>query len=332
MEAFINIKSLTKSFGNSQKPVINDVHFSLKKGSITAIIGESGSGKTTLTRLISGLETPDTGTIELNATIVNNDSTFVPVEKRKVGMVFQDYALFPHLTVAQNVSYGISNKKDKKQRVLEVLQLVDLIGFEDRYPHQLSGGQQQRVALARALAPKPELLILDEPFSNLDVVLKLQLRNEIFHILKTEGVTSIFVTHDTQDAIAMADTIMVLKDGIIVQQGSVDTLYKQPNTSYVAALFNPIHIFSEEDLDFFNFKTNQNKTYAIRIDDFSTDEKADYTLKTKVVRSIFLGNHYVNTVTLPNNTTITFHSERLLNGETNIGFYKESLLEFDREK
>jgi len=329
LEAFITIKSLKKSFKNSKKPVINDVNFSLKKGSITAIIGESGSGKTTLTRLISGLETPDAGGIELNSKVVNDETTFIPVEKRKVGMVFQDYALFPHLTVAQNVSYGIANKKDKKQRVFEVLQLVDLVGFEDRYPHQLSGGQQQRVALARALAPKPELLILDEPFSNLDVVLKLQLRNEIFTILKTEGVTSIFVTHDTQDAIAIADTIIVLKDGKIVQQGSVDTMYNHPKTKYVAALFNPIHLFSEEDLSFFNFKTSKDKTYAIRIGDFSIDSTADYTIKTKITRSIFLGNHYINVVMLPNNTAINFHTEQELHGKVNVGFFKTAILEFD---
>ncbi|MEM6684784.1 MAG: ABC transporter ATP-binding protein [Bacteroidota bacterium] len=330
MEAFITIKSLTKSFNNTQQPVVNDVHFSLKKGSITAIIGESGSGKTTLTRLISGLETPDAGSIELNATIVNDATTFVPVEKRKVGMVFQDYALFPHLTVAQNVSYGISNKKDKKQRVTEVLQLVDLIGFETRYPHQLSGGQQQRVALARALAPKPALLILDEPFSNLDVVLKLQLRNEIFNILKTEEVTSIFVTHDTQDAIAIADTIIVLKDGKIVQQGSADALYTHPTTSYVAALFNPIHIFSAEELRFFNFKASERTTYAVRLHDFSTDKKAEYTFTTKITRSLFLGNHYRHTITLPNNNTITFHTDTALSGEVDFGFNTAALLKFDQ--
>lgn len=329
MNSFLTIKSLTKSFNNGKDIVVDTIDLSLKKGRITAIIGESGSGKTTLTRLIAGLETPDKGAIELNWKIVSNDTVFIPTEKRKIGMVFQDYALFPHLTVVQNIMYGITDKKDKKQRVFEVLQLVNLSGFENRFPHQLSGGQQQRVALARALAPKPTLLILDEPFSNLDVVLKLQLRNEIFDILKTEKITTIFVTHDTQDAIAIADKIIVLKNGKLMQQGSVTELYNKPKTPYVASLFNPINMFSSEDLNHFNFKVDSNKKYAIRLNDFIINAKTDYSILVKIDTSVFLGNHYMNSIKLVNDTIINFTTAEKLVDPINLGFSKTSLLEFE---
>ena len=155
-------------------------------------------------------------------------------------MVFQDYALFPHLTIFQNISYGLSNKINKVERVQEVLSLIDLVGTETRYPHELSGGQQQRIALARALAPEPELLILDEPFSNLDVILRNQLRHDILNILKKTNTTAIFVTHDIKDAIEVSDEILVLKNGKILQQGRTTNVFKNPEGDYVKLLFNSI--------------------------------------------------------------------------------------------
>lgn len=181
------------------------------------------------------METPDAGIITIDGKIVSSTNKLVVPEKRKVGLVFQDYALFPHLNLMQNVLYGISKDKNKNERAEEVLKLVGLKELKDRYPHQLSGGQQQRVALARALAPNPSLLILDEPFSNLDSMLRMQLRNEIFEIVKNTGVTAIFVTHDTQDALAVADEILILQSGQLIQKDEAATLYTKPKSIYVAS-------------------------------------------------------------------------------------------------
>src|SRR5690606_846250 len=198
----LTVNSLSKSFNKGKTFALRDVSFHLNQGDVYAIVGESGSGKTTLIRLIAGLESPDEGTIFINNELVSSIKKNVKPEKRNIGLVFQEYALFPHLTVLDNVLYGISKLKNKKEQADEVLSLVGLLDYKGRYPHQLSGGQQQRVALARALAPKPSLLILDEPFSNLDAMLRAQLRNEVFDIIKKSGVTAIFVTHDTQDALS----------------------------------------------------------------------------------------------------------------------------------
>ncbi|SEE54285.1 iron(III) transport system ATP-binding protein [Tenacibaculum sp. MAR_2010_89] len=236
----LEINKLSKSFNNGKVIALNNITYSLEKGKIVSIVGESGSGKTTLIRLISGLEVLNNGEIKLNQKVVSSKSIFIEPEKRNVGMVFQDYALFPHLTVFQNVVYGISKKSDKKERVSEVLSLVGLEGMNTRYPHELSGGQQQRVALARALAPKPELLILDEPFSNLDVVLRNQLRKDLHQILKKTNCTAIFVTHDIKDAIAISDEIIVLQKGVVLEQGKTKKVFKESTNEYVRLLLDSI--------------------------------------------------------------------------------------------
>ncbi len=236
----VDVKNVTKTFNKGKVQALNNVSFTLRKGNILAVVGESGSGKTTLIRLIAGLEVLNKGVISLKEKIVSSNSIFIEPQHRNVGMVFQDYALFPHLTIFQNISYGLSNKINKKERVQEVLSLIDLVGTEKRYPHELSGGQQQRIALARALAPKPELLILDEPFSNLDVILRNQLRHDILNILKKTNTTAIFVTHDIKDAIEVSDEILVLKNGKILQQGITSNVYKNPEGDYVKLLFNSI--------------------------------------------------------------------------------------------
>ncbi|RBW56642.1 ABC transporter ATP-binding protein [Tenacibaculum sp. E3R01] len=236
----LEINKLSKSFNNDKVIALNNITYSLEKGKIVSIVGESGSGKTTLIRLISGLEVLNNGEIKLNQKVVSSKSIFIEPEKRNVGMVFQDYALFPHLTVFQNVVYGISKKSDKKERVSEVLSLVGLEGMNTRYPHELSGGQQQRVALARALAPKPELLILDEPFSNLDVVLRNQLRKDLHQILKKTNCTAIFVTHDIKDAIAISDEIIVLQKGKVLEQGNTKDIFKESTNEYVRLLLDSI--------------------------------------------------------------------------------------------
>ena len=197
--------------------VIDQFNVDIEDGDIVAILGSSGSGKSTLLRLITGLEIPSIGSIKINNEVMVDDKTFVDPENRKVGMVFQDYALFPHMTVYKNIGFGInkSTKTEKADRIDQVLNLVNLQEFKKRYPHELSGGQQQRVALARALAPSPRLLLLDEPFSNLDADLKNHIREELRTIIKQSKTTSIVVTHDKDDAKMMADKIIYLNEGKI---------------------------------------------------------------------------------------------------------------------
>ncbi|WP_233131485.1 ABC transporter ATP-binding protein [Tenacibaculum holothuriorum] len=233
----LQVKNLCKTFNKGKVEALINVFFSLEKGNILAVVGESGSGKTTLIRLIAGLEVVNEGQILMKENIISSKETFIEPQHRNVGMVFQDYALFPHLTVFENIAYGISKDQNKKERVTEVLQLIGLSGMEKRYPHELSGGQQQRIALARALAPKPELLILDEPFSNLDVILRNQLRKDIHTILKQTNTTAIFVTHDIKDALTVSDEILVLQKGNVLQSGKTKNVYENPEESYVKLLF-----------------------------------------------------------------------------------------------
>ncbi|WP_242271934.1 ABC transporter ATP-binding protein [Bacillus cereus group sp. BfR-BA-01310] len=207
---FFEMNNLSFRYKNAKQDVIDGLSISIEKGEIVGILGKSGSGKSTLLRLIAGLEYPSSGSIEIkNKTIVDDEHFLVP-EKREVGMVFQDYALFPHLTVEKNIKFGLHHfpKSEQKNRLLHMLELIDLKGFEKRYPYELSGGQQQRVALARALAPNPSILLMDEPFSNLDADLRGKIRQELKNILKKEGMTCIFVTHDREDVNAICDRVI----------------------------------------------------------------------------------------------------------------------------
>ncbi len=209
---FVEIKNLSFGYQHSSREVIRDFNLSIEKGEIIGILGESGCGKSTLLRLIAGLETPTIGSLRIGKKEIFGSSTFIPAEKRGIGMVFQDYALFPHLTVAQNILFGLHGhpKKERLKRLQEMLELVALTDYAERFPHELSGGQQQRVALARALAPKPSILLMDEPFSNLDAALKGKIRKELKEILKKEQMTSIFVTHDKEDVQAICDRTIVI--------------------------------------------------------------------------------------------------------------------------
>jgi len=223
---FVDIKNLSYTYKNTNEPTIKDFSLQMKKGDIISILGESGSGKSTILRLIAGLEIPMSGSITMNNRRIFDERTYIPPEKREVGMVFQDYALFPHMTVANNIKYGLRkmNKKEKKERIEEMLSLVNLSKYKDRYPFELSGGQQQRVALARALAPAPTLLVFDEPFSNLDTYLQIRIRDELREILKQTGITSIFVTHDQEDAKVLADEIIYLENGKMIWKGTPEEL------------------------------------------------------------------------------------------------------------
>lgn len=235
----LEVRQLTKSYCDSKTVAVHQASFTLAEGKILALVGESGSGKTTLLRLLAGLEKPDEGEIRLAGVPISTVSQVVPPEKRQVGLVFQHHALFPHLTVEKNIAYGISKLKrsEQKETVVSLLELIGLPGFEKRYPHELSGGERQRIALARALAPNPKLLLLDEPFSSLDARLRQNVRDETRAILKKRGATAIFVTHDTSDALAIADQIVVLRHGVAQQEGAPSEIYHAPGNAYVAAFF-----------------------------------------------------------------------------------------------
>ncbi|MGB0523679.1 MAG: ABC transporter ATP-binding protein [Flammeovirgaceae bacterium] len=240
--ALLELNGLSKKYAGNQDFAVDQVSLSIHQGEIIALLGESGSGKTTLLRLIAGFERAQSGNLTVNNQTLIDSTRFLPPEKRNIGMVFQDYALFPHMTVVQNVAYGIKKNKAQKSTIVhEMLALVGLVELANRYPHQLSGGQQQRIALARALATKPHLLLLDEPFSNLDEGLKEQVRNDLKNILKQSGITAIFVTHDTRDALAVADRIAILKDGKVQQFDTPLNIYRHPNTQYVAQYFGRVN-------------------------------------------------------------------------------------------
>ena len=237
----LHLDRISQKFAKSAKPAVNQVSFTLRQGDLMGLLGASGCGKTTLLRMIAGFERPQSGAIELAGKIVVDESFWQPPERRDVGMVFQDYALFPHLTVAKNVAFGLEQPRRKKfsakqipHLVAEAIALVGLTGLEMRYPHELSGGQQQRVALARALAPQPALVLLDEPLSNLDVQVRLRLRQEIRDILKTSQTTAIFVTHDQEEALSMCDLVAVMNEGNLEQIGTPEDLYQIPKSKFVA--------------------------------------------------------------------------------------------------
>ena len=231
MSAAVRLTGVGRSYG----PVAaaRDVNLEVSRGEVLALLGPSGCGKTTTLRLIAGFEAPDKGTVEVGGRPVAGPGINVPPEKRRVGMVFQDYALFPHLTVAQNVAYGLPGAK-RKGRVEDVLDLAHLEGLGGRMPHELSGGQQQRVALARALAPGPEVVLLDEPFSNLDAALRTRVRAEMRDILTDAGATAIFVTHDQEEALSLADEVAVMLDGAVAQKAAPEVLYHEPASREVA--------------------------------------------------------------------------------------------------
>ncbi|WP_311174074.1 ABC transporter ATP-binding protein [Halobellus ordinarius] len=233
-DVVLELDGLTKSYGTEN--VVEGLSLTVREGEILTLLGPSGCGKTTTLRLVAGLERPAGGAVRLNGRSVSG-SSFVPPEERGVGVVFQEFALFPHLTARENVAFGLKDRPDAEvdRRVDELLELVDLEGQGDSYPDQLSGGQQQRVALARSLAPEPEILLLDEPFSNLDVDLRVEMREEVRKIIKETGVTAISVTHDQEEALSISDRVAVMNDGRIEQVGDPEGVFQHPESRFVAA-------------------------------------------------------------------------------------------------
>jgi iron(III) transport system ATP-binding protein len=235
------VAGLAKTFGGA--PVLDGVDLQVPSGKVVALLGPSGCGKTTLLRCIAGLEHPDRGEVRLaGRRLCGPPQGFVPPERRQIGMVFQDGALFPHLSVVGNVAYGLRREERRGGRVEEALALVDLAGFGDRTPASLSGGQQQRVALARALVTRPTALLLDEPFSNLDTLLRVQIRGEVQRLLADVGVTAVFVTHDQEEAFVVGDEVAVMLGGRIVQQATPAELYRAPATRAVAGFLGDANL------------------------------------------------------------------------------------------
>lgn len=240
---YVELQNINKQFGNFKAS--DNVNFAIEKGNLTGLLGPSGSGKTTILRMIAGLEHQDSGDILIDGVKVND----IPASERKIGFVFQNYALFRYMTTYDNIAFGLKVQKKRKkeihERVTELIKLVGLEGMEHRYPSQLSGGQRQRVAFARALAPKPQLLLLDEPFAAIDAKVRQELRSWLKEMIRKVGVTSIFVTHDQDEAIEIADEIIITNHGTIEQKGSPIDIYKNPKTPFVAQFIGESTVLDE---------------------------------------------------------------------------------------
>lgn len=248
MQPLLRISNITKRFAHNLPPVVEDLSFEVYSGEIFALLGPSGCGKTTTLRLIAGFERADAGEICVNGQCFEGAKIHLPPEARGVGIVFQEYALFPHLDVSQNVAFGLKKlpAKLRDERVMTVLDMVGMTPFKNRKPYELSGGQQQRVALARSIAPSPKLILLDEPFSNLDAGMRHSTREEIRTLLKEAGMSAVFVTHDQEEALCFADRLAVMHEGRIEQIGAPETVYHRPQTPFVADFLGVTNLIDGE--------------------------------------------------------------------------------------
>jgi len=288
-DAYLSIQGIRKTFGKFV--ALERINIDIKKNEFVCLLGPSGCGKTTLLRIIAGLEVPTEGKIVVNG----REITSLPPAKRNFGMMFQSYALFPNLTAYQNIAYGLKNKKLSKaeidEKVREVLALIDLEHVRDKYPSQISGGQQQRIALARAIALSPDFLLLDEPLSALDAKVRLKLRREIRNLHEKIGITTIMVTHDQDEALTMADKIVVMNNAEVVQIGSPVEVYERPNSPFVADFIGSINFF--ESSQFRGFSKGQDKLLAIRPENINVLEKdSDFGLGAIVRDMEFRGSFY----------------------------------------
>ena len=282
---YVELKNINKTYGSYQAS--RNVNFGIEKGKLIGLLGPSGSGKTTILRMIAGLETPDSGEVIIDGKVVND----VPASQRGIGFVFQNYALFRYMTVYDNVAFGLKvQKADKKKidaRVRELIKLVGLEGLEKRYPSQLSGGQRQRVAFARALAPNPQVLLLDEPFAAIDAKIRQELRSWLKEMIGKLGITSIFVTHDQDEAIEVADEIIITNAGRIEQKGTPIGVYRNPETAFAASFFGQPSVLKDAD-DFHTFAQAEGADKIIVRPEFVKISKLDEVekFKTSVSRGV----------------------------------------------
>ena len=309
----LDVKSLSVDLDT--KSILKDVHLSIDTGEIVCVLGLSGEGKTTLLRTIAGFIQPKSGEITLQNKVIANSKKSIPVEDRQLGMVFQDFALFPHLSVENNILFGIGalDKKRQQNKLVELVELLNMESFIHLFPHQLSGGQQQRVAIARALAPEPKLLLLDEPFSNLDTELRERLACEMRQVLKRANVTTIMICHNQLEAFAIADRIGVLNQGRLVQIDQAFNMYHQPNSKFIANFIGE-GMFIEGTVQDANsvmtnlglikdershgFEQSTKVAVLIRPDDILHDDGSDMTAKVK--EKLFRGAEFLYTLELNN--------------------------------
>lgn len=307
MGVAINIDKVIKKYGDTT--VINGLNLQIKPGEFFTLLGPSGCGKTTLLRMIIGFNSIEGGTISLDGKVIND----IPTHLRNMGMVFQNYAIFPHMSVAENVAFGLKNRKVPKaeieKKVMEVLEIVKIAYLKDRMPVALSGGQQQRVALARAIVINPEVLLMDEPLSNLDAKLRVEMRNAIKGIQSKLGITTVYVTHDQEEALSVSDRIAVMNEGIIQQIGSPKKIYQRPYNKFVSNFIGLSNFFagvlSDNTITIGNYsvemknlsaeaKNHKEILVAVRPEEFIIADKAEEGIKAKVLSSVFLGvtTHY----------------------------------------
>ena len=298
----LDVKNLHHSYGEIE--ALNNLSFSIKNSSIVSVLGPSGCGKTTLIRVIAGLESVQKGEIFIEDTIVANNQLNTPPEKRPISYVFQDFALFPHMTVLENISFAAGSRKNKKQLIDQVIQLAKVDNFLQKYPHSLSGGEQQRVALARSIAVQPKLLLLDEPFSDLDINLKREIIDDTLHLINSLESSALVVTHNAEEAMFLSDMIIVMDQGEIVQVGTPHQIYFHPVNQYVASLFGETNIFQTTvqnnqcntplgSIEVNNLKDNQIVNVVIRPEAIKLSQEKSPLLNPNtgvVVDSKFLGN------------------------------------------
>ena len=300
----VTIKNLTKSFGSSQ--VLKEFNEVFRDGEFVTLLGPSGCGKTTMLRMIAGFEIPTTGEIWIDDKLVSGGKTFLPPEKRDIGMVFQSYAVWPHMNVFDNVAYPLQinhvKREEIRTRVDKILETVHLSRYADRLPNQLSGGQQQRIALARALVAEPNLLLLDEPLSNLDAKLRESMRFEIKDITKSLGISVVYVTHDQTEAMAMSDRIFLINNGIVQQSGTPDEIYNHPANQFVADFLGKVDFFKgvaengtihlsewEADLQYPKMEQSGNIEVAIRPENIRISKESD-GIRGKLEKLYYLGD------------------------------------------
>ena len=290
--AYLRLRGITKSFttGRLRKTVVHNLNLDVREGEFVTVLGPSGCGKTTVLNILAGLLVPDSGSMLVNG----RDITALPPENRQFGVVFQNYALFPNLTVAENIAYGLhgwSSAAEREQRVREMLELIGMVALGDEFPARLSGGQQQRTALARALAPRPMLLLLDEPLSALDAQIRAALGEEILRIQRHSGITTIMVTHDQQEALALADRIVLMNEGQIVQFGTPDELYNSPKARFVAEFVGHMNILVIPGL-------NMGRETGLRYEDVLVAEPTEASLSLphtwvgQIRRAVLMGAFY----------------------------------------
>ena len=312
---YLEVKNLVKSYLDGA-PVINDLSFSVNKGQLISFVGESGSGKSTFLRCLSGLEKPNSGIVSLNDQIINGKNVFITPQKRKIGYVFQDYPLFPHLNIKENICFNLQNVYYKNfEKIIDLTNLKNLL---ERFPHEISGGEQQRACIARSIIREPDLLLLDEPFSNLDANIKFLIRDEICRIIRKSEITTILVTHDINDALNISDKILIFKAGIVQQYSSPETMYCEPANCYCAEILGDINKFPIE-----------NEVFYIRPENIKIVEKSSYSMI--VEKCFFQGKDYKLIGRYKNNIwSIISEKPVKVNSEVYFEYVKDDLIFFDK--